>query len=107
MMISWLILVFAGLCEVGFVMMMKLSDGFKNLKFSILTILFMSLSLYSLSQALTKIPIGTGYAVWTGIGAVGSILAGILFFKESRSILKFVFMLMILAGIVGLKMSSN
>lgn len=106
-MISWLFLLFGGLCEVGFVTMMKLSDGFKKLKFSLLTILFMVLSFYSLSHALKDIPIGTGYAVWSGIGAVGSVLIGMIYFKESRSAFKMLFIAMIIIGIVGLKLSAN
>lgn len=107
MIISWLFLLFGGVCEVGFVTMMKLSDGFRKLKFSILTIIFMALSFYSLSHALKDIPIGTGYAVWSGIGAVGSVLVGMIFFKESKSTLKMLFILMIVIGIVGLKLASN
>lgn len=103
---AWGLLLFGGLCEVGFVTMMKLSDGFRKLKYSLLTILFMILSFYTLSLALKTIPIGTGYAVWSGIGAVGSVLIGILFFKETKSALKFLFILMIIAGITGLKLAS-
>lgn len=107
MIFAWIMLLIGGICEVGFVTMMKLSDGFKKLKFSLLTILFMILSFYSLSLALKTLPIGTGYAIWSGIGAVGSVLVGILFFKESKVILKYVFILMIIIGIVGLKLSTN
>lgn len=106
-MIDWLLLLFGGLCEVGFVTMMKLSHGFKVLKYSLLTILFMILSFYTLSLALKVIPIGIGYAVWSGIGAVGSVLVGMFFFKESRDIKKMLFIAMIIIGIVGLKLSAN
>jgi len=107
MILSWLLLFTGGLCEVGFVTMMKLSDGFRKLKFSLLTILFMIISFYTLSLALKEIPIGTGYAVWSGIGAVGSVLVGMMFFKESKSILKLLFISMIIIGIVGLKLSAH
>lgn len=107
MIISWLFLLFGGVCEVGFVTMMKLSDGFRKLKFSILTIIFMAISFYSLSHALIEIPIGTGYAVWSGIGAVGSVCVGMIFFKESKSILKMLFILMIIVGIAGLKLAAD
>lgn len=106
-MISWLFLLFGGLCEVGFVAMMKLSDGFRKLKFLLLTILFTILSFYSLSYALKDIPIGTGYAVWAGIGAVGSFLVGMIYFKESKGIMKLIFMSMVIIGIVGLKLATG
>lgn len=106
MMLSWIILFLGGLCEVAFVTMMKFSNGFRNLKFSLLTFLFMAISLYSLSYALKVIPIGTGYAVWTGIGAVGSVLVGMFYFKESKSVAKLLFILMIVIGVAGLKISS-
>ena len=106
-MIDWLLLFIGGICEVGFVTMMKLSDGFRRLKFSLLTILFMIISFYTLSLALKVIPIGVGYAVWSGIGAVGSVLVGILFFKEAKDMKKILFITMIIIGIAGLKLSTN
>lgn len=106
-MISWLLLLVGGVCEVGFVAMMKKSKGFKVLKFSLLTILFMLLSFYSLSHALIEIPIGIGYAVWAGIGAVGSVLVGMTFFGESKDRKKILLISMIIIGIVGLKLSTN
>lgn len=105
-MISWAFLLFGGLCEVGFVAMMKLSHGFKVLKYSLLTILFMIFSFYSLSHALKDIPIGVGYAVWAGIGAVGSVLVGMIFFKESKDIKKLFFISLVIIGIVGLKLGA-
>lgn len=105
-MLSWILLLTGGLCEVGFVIMMKKSEGFRVLKFSLLTVVFMVLSFYSLSLALKEIPVGVGYAVWAGIGAVGSVLAGIIFFKESRDWKKVLFISMIIAGIIGLKLST-
>ncbi|NDV68493.1 QacE family quaternary ammonium compound efflux SMR transporter [Dysgonomonas sp. 25] len=106
-MTDWLLLFAGGLCEVGFVTMMKLSDGFRKLKFSLLTIIFMAVSFYTLSLALKAIPIGVGYAVWSGIGAVGSVLVGIIFFKEAKDIKKILFIAMIIIGIVGLKLSTH
>lgn len=105
-MISWAFLLFGGLCEVGFVAMMKLSHGFKVVKYSLLTILFMTFSFYSLSHALKDIPIGVGYAVWAGIGAVGSVLVGMIFFKESKDIKKLLFISLVIIGIVGLKLGA-
>lgn len=106
-MLSWLMLLAGGLCEVGFVTMMKLSDGFRRLKFSLLTLLFMALSFYSLSFALKEIPMGVGYAVWAGIGAVGSVAVGMIFFREGRGWMKMLFVAMIVIGIVGLKLSTH
>ncbi|CEG23984.1 Quaternary ammonium compound-resistance protein SugE [Planococcus massiliensis] len=100
---AWLILVIAGLFEVAFVTTMKLSDGFKVKKFTALTILSGALSFYLLSLALTEIAVGTGYAVWTGVGAAGSVVVGMLFFKESRQPAKLFFLACIIAGVAGLK----
>ncbi|WP_239256162.1 DMT family transporter [Listeria ilorinensis] len=104
---DWLYLIIAGLCEMAFVVTMKLSEGFKRFWFSVLTILFMCGSFFLLSHALKTIPIGTGYAIWTGIGAVGSVLMGMLFFKEKKSVFKLIFIAMIISGVVGLKLTSG
>ena len=100
---AWMILVIAGLFEVAFVTTMKLSDGFKVKKYTALTILAGALSFYLLSLALTEIAVGTGYAVWTGIGAAGSVVVGMLFFKESKQPAKLFFLTCIIAGVAGLK----
>ncbi|EUJ30737.1 small multidrug resistance protein [Listeria floridensis FSL S10-1187] len=104
---AWVYLIIAGLCEMSFVVTMKLSHGFKKLGYSIITILFMACSFFLLSHALKTIPIGTGYAIWTGIGAVGSVLMGMFFFKEKKSVMKIFFIAMIVAGVVGLKLTSG
>lgn len=100
---AWPILIIAGFFEVGFVLTMKLSEGFKVKKYTVLTVLTGALSFYLLSIALKTIPVGTGYAVWTGIGAAGSVLAGMLFFKESKQPAKLFFLACIIAGVAGLK----
>lgn len=100
---AWVILVVAGLFEVAFVTTMKLSEGFKVKKFTALTILSGALSFYMLSLALTEIAVGTGYAVWTGIGAAGSVVVGMVFFKESKQPAKLFFLTCIIAGVAGLK----
>ncbi|MHC5251210.1 DMT family transporter [Listeria kieliensis] len=104
---AWIYLVIAGLCEMCFVVTMKLSQGFKKLWFSVLTIVFMCGSFFLLSHALKTIPIGTGYAIWTGIGAVGSVIMGMLLFKEKKSVMKIFFITMIIAGVIGLKLSAG
>ncbi|GKW46189.1 multidrug efflux SMR transporter [Planococcus sp. NCCP-2050] len=100
---AWLTLIIAGFFEVAFVTTMKLSEGFKVKKYTALTVLSGALSFYLLSLALTEIAVGTGYAVWTGIGAAGSVVVGMLFFKESRQPAKLFFLTCIIAGVVGLK----
>ncbi|MBC2272688.1 multidrug efflux SMR transporter [Listeria welshimeri] len=104
---DWIFLLVAGLCEMVFVVMLKLSDGFKRFGYATLTIIFMAASFFLLSHALKTIPIGTGYAIWTGIGAVGSVLLGMIVFKERKSVGKLLFISMIIAGVVGLKLTSG
>ncbi|CAM2361927.1 DMT family transporter [Listeria seeligeri] len=104
---DWIFLFVAGLCEMVFVVMLKLSDGFKRFGYAALTVLFMSASFFLLSLALKTIPIGTGYAIWTGIGAVGSVTLGMIVFKERKSAGKMLFITMIIAGVIGLKLTSG
>lgn len=101
---EWFLLVIAGVFEIGFVVSMKLSDGFKNVKFTILTVISASLSFFLLSLALKEIAVGTGYAVWTGIGAAGSVLLGMYVFQEKKSRKKLFFLSCIIMGVVGLKL---
>ncbi|RNF38561.1 DMT family transporter [Planococcus salinus] len=100
---AWAILIVAGIFEVAFVTTMKLSDGFKVKKYTVLTVFTGALSFYLLSVALTDLAVGTGYAIWTGIGAAGSVVVGMLFFQESRQPAKLFFLSCIIAGVVGLK----
>lgn len=106
-MLNWIMLLIGGVCEVGFVTMMKMSDGFRRLKYSLLTLAFMAASFWSLSFALREIPMGVGYAIWAGIGAVGSVIVGMVRFSESRDWRKLLFITMIIAGIVGLKLTTH
>ncbi len=78
---AWFILIIAGLFEVGFTTCMKLSEGFTQIKYTIGFLIFATLSLLFLNKAIAQIPLGTAYAVWTGIGAFGTALIGILFLK--------------------------
>lgn len=102
----WLVLIFASFCELGFTVFMKLSDGFKNVKYTILTIVTVSLSIYLLSIAIRTLPLGIAYAVWTGLGTVFNVAFGIFVFKESREWKKLLFMGLILIGVVGLRLSA-
>ena len=102
----WLILILASFCELGFTVCMKLSDGFKNKKFTILTIIISAMSIFLLSQAMKTLPMGVAYAVWTGLGTLFTVTFGIFYFKESREWKKLLFMGMVLAGVIGLRLCS-
>lgn len=101
---SWFYLFVAGFFEILWAIGLKMSDGFSNLLISILTIIGMIASFYFLALALKNIPLGTAYAVWTGIGTVGTVILGILVFKEPYSVLRLICICMIIAGITGLKL---
>ncbi|MCS6989052.1 MAG: multidrug efflux SMR transporter [Chloroherpetonaceae bacterium] len=104
---AWLLLIFAGLCEVGFTTALKLSDGFSNWRYVALFLLFAGASFLSLAKAAQEIPIGTAYAVWTGIGAFGTAIVGIAFFKESADFLRVAFLVLLIGSIIGLKLVST
>lgn len=103
---AWVYLTVAGLFEVGWAIGLKYSDGFSKPLPSILTAVAMAISLWLLSLAMRSIPVGTAYAVWTGIGAVGVAVLGMVLFGESREILRVICLFLIVAGIVGLKFVS-
>jgi quaternary ammonium compound-resistance protein SugE len=103
---AWLYLFVAGIFETAWAIGLKYSAGFTRLGPSIFTILTMAISLYLLALALRTLPVGTGYAVWTGIGTVGAAILGILLFNESREITRILCILLIVAGIIGLKLTS-
>ncbi|WP_017729541.1 DMT family transporter [Halalkalibacterium ligniniphilum] len=104
---AWTLLIIAGLFEVLFVTFMKLSNGFKQKGFTLLCIVTGGLSFYLLSLSLLAIPIGTAYAIWAGIGAAGSVIVGMIFFKESKQVIRLLFLAFIVTGVVGLKVSSS
>ncbi len=104
---DWMILLVAGLFEVVWAVGLKYTAGFTRLWPSLLTAAAMVLSVLLLSQALKTLPVGTGYAVWTGIGATGTALLGILLFGESRDAGRIVSILLIVAGIIGLKLTAS
>jgi quaternary ammonium compound-resistance protein SugE len=103
---SWLILFVAGLFEVGWAIGLKYTEGFTRLVPSILTVAAMTLSIVLLGLALRTLPVGTAYAVWTGIGAVGTAALGIYLFDEPAGAARLASIAMIVAGIVGLKLVS-
>ena len=104
---AWIFLFIAGLFEIGWAIGLKYTGGFTKLWPSIGTIIAMIISFYFLSTAVKSIPIGTGYAVWTGIGAVGTALLGIILFGESKEFIRIFCILLIIVGIVGLKIFSK
>lgn len=103
---AWFYLFIAAFGEIGFVVFMKLSDGFKRHQYTILSALSVSAGFYFLAKAMEALPLGTSYTIWTGLGAIGSVLLGIYLFDEDKSAKKFFFLFMILAGIVGIRLSA-
>lgn len=103
---AWLILIIAGCFEVGFTTCLKLSNNFTNVKWSIGFFICITLSFMLLNKAIQTIPLGTGYAVWTGIGAVGTVLIGMFFFKEPTDFWRLFFIFSLIGSIIGLKLIS-
>lgn len=103
---AWAYLAVAGLFEIGWAIGLKYSDGFSKPLPSLLTAVAMGLSIWLLALAMKTIPVGTAYAVWTGIGAVGVAVLGMLLFGESREIMRVTCLFLIVTGIVGLKIVS-
>lgn len=104
---SWLILFIAGLLEVVWAVGLKYTHGFSRLVPSVITIVAMIASMALLSWAMKSLPVGTAYAVWTGIGAVGAAITGILLLGESVSPMRIASLALIVMGIIGLKMSAH
>ena len=103
---SWIALFAAGLFEIGWAVGLKFTDGFTRLWPSLATAASMVISLGLLAMALRTLPLGTAYAVWTGIGAVGTVIFGVAVLGETASPARLAFLAMIVAGIAGLKMTS-
>ena len=101
---AWLILFIAGLCEVGWAVGLKYTEGFSRLGPSLATVAAMIVSVVLLGWSLKVLPLGTAYAVWTGIGAVGTSILGMILFGESREVARVLCIVLIVAGIVGLKL---
>lgn len=101
---GWTYLCIAGVFEVAWVLGLKYTAGFTRLWPSAATLVTMGVSIYFLSQAVKTLPVGTAYAVWTGIGAVGTVILGMILFGESKGALRLVCIALIIAGIVGLRL---
>lgn len=104
---SWIILVIAGLLEVVWAIGLKYTHGFTRLMPSLITVTAMVVSIALLSWTMRTLPVGTAYAVWTGIGAVGAAITGILLLGESASLARIASLALIVAGIIGLKLSAH
>ena len=104
---AWINLFIAGIFEIGWAVGLKYTNGFTRLWPSVITVTGMVLSFYFLSAAVKSIPIGTAYAIWTGIGAVGTAILGIILFGESKEFIRIFFIFLIVVGIVGLKIFSK
>lgn len=103
---AWFMLVVAGLLEVAWALGLKASEGFSRPLPSVLTVVTMIGSFYLLAQAMKTLPVGTAYAIWVGIGAVGTVLLGIWLYGDSASPLRLFSLVLILAGLVGLKLAA-
>ena len=103
---AWLYLFVAGVFETAWAIGLKYSAGFTKFGASVFTVVAFGVILYLLALALRTLPIGTGYAVWTGIGAAGTAILGIILFAESTALLRLVSLVLIVTGIVGLKVST-
>jgi quaternary ammonium compound-resistance protein SugE len=104
---AWIWLFLAGLAEIGWMVAMKFSDGFTRFNWAGATVVLMGVSVLLTSFAVRTIPMGTAYAVWTGIGAAGIAMIGMIYFGEPRTALRIACIVLIVAGIVGLKIAAE
>lgn len=104
---SWLILLIAGLLEVGWALGLKASDGFTRPLASLATLAAMVASFYCLGIAMRTLPLSVAYTVWVGIGMIGAVICGVVFFKEPLPVMKVFSLLLVITGILGLKLSST
>lgn len=104
---AWLLLFTAGLVEIVFALSLKYNQGFTRLIPSVITLVSGGVSLFLLMMAIKFLPVGTAYAVWTGMGAVGVAILGIVLFKESTEFYRLFSIFLVIAGIIGLKLTDN
>lgn len=104
---AWAILILAGVFEVIWAYSMKMSEGFTRLTPSVVTIVFMILSVVLLSISMRTLPLGTAYTVWTGIGAIGSFVVGIMVLNEPMTAMRMIAAILIVSGLMLMKLSSN
>ena len=104
---AWVILFLAGVFEIIWAYSMKMSEGFSKLTPSIITVVFMILSVVLLSYSMKTLPLGTAYTIWTGIGAIGSFLVGVFILGEPASAMRMLAAILIISGLVLMKLSSS
>jgi Membrane transporters of cations and cationic drugs len=104
---AWSMILIAGLLEVAWAICLKNSDGFSNVPYTIAFAVLIALSMLLLSIAIRTLPVGAAYAVWVGIGAVGTFLAGIVLFDDPVNALRVIFVFLIIIGIIGLRLTEN
>lgn len=102
---SWIILLLAGLFEIGWAVGLKYSDGFTQPLPTLLTVSAMIISVALLGLAMKELPLGTAYAIWTGVGAVGTVIAGVILFGEAVTPIRLASVVLIVCGLLGLKLS--
>jgi quaternary ammonium compound-resistance protein SugE len=107
MALGWQYLIAAGLCEIGFAVLLKYSDGFTRLWPTLGFLIFGLISFFFLTRAMRTIPVGTAYAVWSGIGAAGTVILGVILFAEQLSLLRLAFLTLLIGAIFGLKFVSD
>ncbi|MFD1356345.1 quaternary ammonium compound efflux SMR transporter SugE [Fictibacillus halophilus] len=104
---AWIYLFVAGIFEIVWAIGLKYTNGFTRLWPSVITVIGMIISFYYLSQATKVLPIGTAYTIWTGIGAAGAVILGIILFNEPKTLLRFMFLAFVITGIIGLKVTAG
>ena len=104
---QWIFLFIAGLFEISWAIGLKFSHGFSQIVPSVLTVICMVASFYFLALALKSLPLGTAYAIWTGIGTIGTVILGIILFKEPVTTIRLLCIALIITGITGLKLISH
>lgn len=103
---AWFDLFIAGIFEVVWSTCLKYSHGFTDLKFTVLTFIGMGFSFWFLAHAVKSLPMGTAYAIWTGIGALGAVIVGVILFKEPVTFARMFFVALLITSIIGLKLTS-
>lgn len=103
---AWLLLILGGLFEIGFTTCLRFVQGFRNMPWTLAFLVSVTLSMVLLQIASRSIPMGTAYAVWTGIGAIGTVLVGIFWFDEPATLVRILFLFVIVACIAGLKLTA-
>ncbi|GGB66248.1 quaternary ammonium compound efflux SMR transporter SugE [Fictibacillus barbaricus] len=104
---AWVYLFIAGIFEIVWAIGLKYTNGFTRLWPTVVTVIGMIISFYYLSQATKVLPIGTAYTIWTGIGAAGAVILGIILFGEPKTLIRFVFLAFVITGIIGLKVTAG